>query len=375
MDDFVGAPTPFIPEKPKVKLIDSKNYELNIREVYYSLLIELYSDQKVCFKIKELNNLSLYHYFKEFKYDDILNILLLHKNQYEDVSKIFHFIDKVITNKKVNLEYNKDNNTMKLKIKRVSDFDEFESEIILSGIKLSYDELFGLILEEININKNYRKEMEKEKEKEKEKDKKDNLHKEMIEQKKKKIKENEEYIKNIEAKIINLENTINNIKNDVNEKISSNIKSMDNNCMPNIQPKINTEYIQQLEKTCLFKNNININQNINPINPIKQSWNPGINENFVNNYQIGDLKPLIIVVFKDMGNINSASDSISIKCTPEEKVYSLVQKYRNKKGNFSTNLRFMFNGKELINGDLSVSDIGISYEKRNIIFVFQQNNC
>ena len=105
----------------------------------------------------------MYHYFKEFKYDDILNILLLHKNQYEDVSKIFHFIDKVITNKKVNLEYNKDNNTMKLKIKRVSDFDEFESEIILSGIKLSYDELFGLILEEININKNYRKEMEKEK--------------------------------------------------------------------------------------------------------------------------------------------------------------------------------------------------------------------
>ena len=147
MDDFVGAPTPFIPEKPKAKLIDSKNYELNIREVYYSLLIELYSDQKVCFKIKELNNLSLYHYFKEFKYDDILNILLLHKNQYEDVSKIFHFIDKVITNKKVNLEYNKDNNTMKLKIKRVSDFDEFESEIILSGIKLSYDELFGLIFE------------------------------------------------------------------------------------------------------------------------------------------------------------------------------------------------------------------------------------
>ena len=37
MDDFVGAPTPFIPEKPKAKLIDSKNYELNIREVYYSL--------------------------------------------------------------------------------------------------------------------------------------------------------------------------------------------------------------------------------------------------------------------------------------------------------------------------------------------------
>ena len=80
------------PETPSPELlINSKNYKIKLDNDTYSLLMEIYSNDKLYFKLRKSNNIQLYQYIKEYKYNEILNLLLLHKKQYENLSKIYYF--------------------------------------------------------------------------------------------------------------------------------------------------------------------------------------------------------------------------------------------------------------------------------------------
>ena len=118
------------------------------------MMMELYSNDKLFFKLRKSDSIQLYHYIKEYKYDDILNLLLLHKKHYENLSKIFIFCDKAINNKKVSLVYNENKKIMILKLKRTLDFEEFECDIELNETKIKNEEIFKLLIDEINMLKN-----------------------------------------------------------------------------------------------------------------------------------------------------------------------------------------------------------------------------
>ena len=45
-----------------LKLTNSRNYELNFGENTYSIIMEMYSNDIISFKVRKLNDLSLYQY-------------------------------------------------------------------------------------------------------------------------------------------------------------------------------------------------------------------------------------------------------------------------------------------------------------------------
>ena len=70
------------------ELLDSKRYELKIKEDIYSLLIERSSDHYIHFHLRKSNNISMYHYINKYKYNDIINILSLQNEYQKDSSKV-----------------------------------------------------------------------------------------------------------------------------------------------------------------------------------------------------------------------------------------------------------------------------------------------
>ena len=89
--EYVPTPIFYASLKRDTKLVDSKEYLLNLKRESYSLLIIIYSDNRICFKLKDINKLSAFYYTKEYKYDEIIKHLQLNKSHYEDLSKIHLF--------------------------------------------------------------------------------------------------------------------------------------------------------------------------------------------------------------------------------------------------------------------------------------------
>ena len=227
-------------------LIESKKYELKLREDTYSLLIERF-ENLISFKIRQLNNICLYQYFREYKYEDILNLLSLIKNQYEDLSKIFIYFDKMINKQKVFLDYNNQNKLMILKVKRTVDIEEFECNIELEETKLENDEINKLLIEEIKILKmNNNKQIE------------ENKYKEIINNFTEINKQNKEYIKKLEEKIIKLEKTSLNSEyiSQLELKLNLKIKTLEDKMVKLENKLVKKEDIEQLENEIVNKVNI-----------------------------------------------------------------------------------------------------------------------
>ena len=87
------------------ELLESKEYELMLDKDFYLLKMELYSNNLINLNIRQINNLSFYYYYKEYKYDKLLKILLLNSKYYDKISKIYEFLDNAIRNKYVKPGY------------------------------------------------------------------------------------------------------------------------------------------------------------------------------------------------------------------------------------------------------------------------------
>ena len=240
------TPTPLEIVIGRGNLIESKKYELKLREDTYSLLIERF-ENLISFKIRQINNICLYQYFREYKYEDILNLLSLIKNQYGDLSKIFIYFDKMINKQKVFLDYNNQNKLMILKVKRTVDIEEFECNIELEETKLENDEINKLLIEEIKILKmNNNKQIE------------ENKYKEIINNFTEINKQNKEYIKKLEEKIIKLENNSVNSEyiSQLELKLNLKIKTLEDKMVKLENKLVKKEDIEQLENEIVNKVNI-----------------------------------------------------------------------------------------------------------------------
>ena len=74
------------------ELLDSKRYELKYKEAIYSLLIERSSDDYIRFELRKSNNISMYHYIKKYKYNDIIKIFHYKMNIKKIHLKYFNFL-------------------------------------------------------------------------------------------------------------------------------------------------------------------------------------------------------------------------------------------------------------------------------------------
>ena len=190
--EYIDEPKPETPEE----IINYKKYELNIKEDNFLLEIELFSDNYISFKLKKLNNISLYYYMEKYNYNDISKILL-NKKEYFDLSEIILLFDKAIENKNINLIYDKNNKIMNMKIKRIIDSKDIEHDIKLKEKKFTNEEILKTLIEKENS--------------------KDTLINNLI----KKNKENEEHINQLEDKIKIFEYEIKNYKIFFYDKLNS----------------------------------------------------------------------------------------------------------------------------------------------------------
>ena len=144
------TPAPAIkPEEKNNNKQMENSYELSLNDDIYLLIMKIIPDNKIHFKIRQINNLSFFYYEREYKYEEITKIFFLENNYYDSINKIFKFYDIAITRKKVNLSLNKEKNTIVLSLKKPMDFDEVECCLNLEEKKLTNEEMLKILFNEI----------------------------------------------------------------------------------------------------------------------------------------------------------------------------------------------------------------------------------
>ena len=68
----------------------------------------------------------------------------------------------------------------------------------------------------------------------------------------------------------------------------------------------------------------------------------------------------LCVIFRASGQNEQAGAPIMVQCMPDDKVSSVIDKYRNKSGDKDPTKKFIFNAKNLVTS-LSVSEAGITH--------------
>ena len=112
------------------ELFTSKEYELQLNHEKCILIMKINQYINILFQTRYKNNL----YSKEYTYSELTKILFLINDYYNNIKKIFKFLDTSITKNKISLLDDKDETIIKLKIKKQLDFDEVNCFLYLKLI-------------------------------------------------------------------------------------------------------------------------------------------------------------------------------------------------------------------------------------------------
>ena len=80
---------------------NKKTYNLKLKDDLYILEMEINSNEKIIFKVKQKNKINDYFYLRECSYEEIIKKLLLTKEYYDNIYKVFDFYDKSLIKNKV----------------------------------------------------------------------------------------------------------------------------------------------------------------------------------------------------------------------------------------------------------------------------------
>lgn len=139
------TPEPHLNEKP-----ETKSYKLNLNNDTFLLDIETNSKGNINFKVIQINIITKHYFSKLYTFEEILKKLYLVKEHYDSLSKIFNFIDKSISLKKMILNEEQNKNII-LSLKKSIDFEEeVECKIELDKIKMKNEEIIDILIEQIN---------------------------------------------------------------------------------------------------------------------------------------------------------------------------------------------------------------------------------
>ena len=256
--------SPIGQQNKESQIILHKSYILILNQDKYLLTLEINSNDILTFQLEKLKEISFCYYKKEYKYEELIDSLILHKQFYINVSTIFNYIETAITNNKVSLIQNE--NKIKILIKKNQEFDEIDCYLDLDEIELTKEEMLNKLFNEtkqINLKEisNNNKEI--------------NLNKIINKNKEEKMnclnKENEE-IKNLIKKII-LKNK--ELKDKLNVVIEENKKIKEENEEIKQNNKLIIEENKKLRETLneykkYFDENINnLKKEINNLNNCK----------------------------------------------------------------------------------------------------------
>ena len=202
-----------------------RNYELTLNNDTYLLTMITIPEDQINFKIRQTNNISFYFYENTYKYSEISKILLLEKNYYDCINKVFKLYDTAINKNKVSLSHGKKGNSMTLTLKKPMDFDEVECDLDLFEKTITNEAMIKILFNEIkemklNNNKINNKDNIMKNENNVNKNNINNEENENSKMIQKLIKKNEELEKKINSIIdenIILKNNISELENSINE--------------------------------------------------------------------------------------------------------------------------------------------------------------
>ena len=234
-----------------------KKYTLDINKKIYEFII-YENNQYLQFIIHKKDDIVFFYYKNQFELNEILNILNLNINIYDNLEKVIELIHQAYLNHKLYInDDNINNNIIELIIKLPIGFKEYECSIILKKNEFRIDDKFEIILKEILLlkkNKNIVSDLNKI----------ENLLDNLKSSVKQKLNENMMIIKLLELKIENNKDIIEKNKNDIN-KLKEEIF--------NIKKKAEKIFLEKEKKNNLNKsfnktihNNIKCNNCL--INPI-----------------------------------------------------------------------------------------------------------
>ena len=144
----IEAPTPIDINNKENYLLESKEYELKLDNDIYLLKMELKLNDIISLKIRQINDLSFYYYSKDYKYDNLAKLLLLNKDYYDNISKIYKFFDKAISKKKVKLIKTKEKQIILL-LKNIIEFEEVDCKLNLNEMTITNEEMIKILFNEI----------------------------------------------------------------------------------------------------------------------------------------------------------------------------------------------------------------------------------
>ena len=123
-------------------IIESKEYEIEMNEQKYILILEKYKDI-INFRLRKKEKMILIEYNKEYEYEEMIKELLLDKEYYNEIDKIYNLYDDLMEKGKVSLM--KIEGIMKLIIKKENNNEEIElKENIINNnemIRMIYEEM------------------------------------------------------------------------------------------------------------------------------------------------------------------------------------------------------------------------------------------
>ena len=154
---YIENPNKFLNSFDKDIKNQIKEYILKMNNAEYKLKIS-YDTNNIFLKIERKNELSLYNYENKYNYNDIVSILKLPSEIYNESNKVADVLDKAYENKKLFLKFDEDNINILLIVKLSIGFQEFDCPLQI--IKKYYDinEIFNIILGELKSLKQNKKE-------------------------------------------------------------------------------------------------------------------------------------------------------------------------------------------------------------------------
>ena len=131
------------------KIIESKTYGLLLQKDEYELVINIYSDSFIEFKLMQKNNISSSYYIEEYNLENINKKSSLFC---KEIKEIFHFYNKILQENNAKLLYLKEKNKFCLNFKNIFN-EEKEINLELKEVKLNKDEIIQALINEVILLK------------------------------------------------------------------------------------------------------------------------------------------------------------------------------------------------------------------------------
>ena len=143
-----------------IEMIKNKNYNLKLNDATYVLTMISYSNNTISFKAKKNDDLSFLSFSNLYKYEELIKILSISKQSYENITTIFNYLNVSFIKKQISLVYDLEKKLLKLSINRGLKKDKIEKVLYLKENKSSNEDKFNFILNELNEIKSDKKEFE-----------------------------------------------------------------------------------------------------------------------------------------------------------------------------------------------------------------------